>query len=77
METKSYELKVSGELDENWKVYFAPFIYSRSCAGETIFIGSFRDQAELIQALNRFQSVNVPILSITILEGGQEWTGNP
>lgn len=77
MGTKSYELRVSGELDEIWKAYFTPFMYCRSGSGETVFTGVFRDQSELIEALNRFQSVNVRILSITTLEGDDEWIKKP
>jgi hypothetical protein len=72
METKRYEVRVSGELDETWKAYFAPFVYSRSGAGETVFTGTFGDQSALIEALSRFQSVNVPILSVTAVQGDNE-----
>jgi len=69
MEAKNYEVRVSGELDEIWKACFAPFAYSRTGEGETVFTGTFRDQAELIEALKRFQAFNVPILSIAALKG--------
>ena len=72
MEAKNYEVRVSGELDEVWKAYFAPFVYTRACAGQTVFTGTFRDQSELIEALDRFQSVNVPILSVTAIQGDHE-----
>lgn len=72
MEARNYEVRVSGELDEIWKAYYSPFVISRAGAGETVFIGTFRDQSELIEALNRFQSVNVPILSVTAIQGDQE-----
>ncbi len=72
MEAMNYEVRVSGELDEIWKAYFTPFIYSRTGAGETVFTGTFRDQSRLIEALNRFQSVNVPILSVTAIQGDNE-----
>jgi hypothetical protein len=69
MEAKNYMVRVSGELDEIWKAYFAPFVYSHTASGETVFTGTFKDQSELIDALNRFQSVNVPIVSIITVQG--------
>lgn len=72
METRTYEVRVSGELDRIWTAYFAPFTLSRTGAGETVFTGTFQDQSGLIEALKQFQSVNLPILSITTVQGDTE-----
>jgi hypothetical protein len=58
-----YEIRLGGELDEKWAVYFIPFKVTPG-AGETLLVGEVHDQAELFGILLKIRDSGLRLISV-------------
>jgi hypothetical protein len=68
-----YEIRVPGELDESWAVWFGKMSLAVESEGEgppiTTLTGAI-DQAALHSLLRRLYSLGLPLISVTFVEQG-------
>ncbi len=62
-ETANYQIRVSGVLDEKWRIYFSPFTLE-SDTEETILRGVVHDQAELFGVLLKIRDLGLTLVSV-------------
>ena len=64
-----YHILLQGELDPKWAHWFAGFELSYPRQGQTMLTGKVIDQAALYGALDRIQSLGVPLLLVVRVNG--------
>ena len=61
---KNIRILVKGLMDHNWEDWYSGFSLAHTPAGETIFSGSIRSQAELRGLVTRIADLGVEIISL-------------
>ena len=64
----TYQIRVSGILDERWSDWFDGFVFEQSSNDETILIGQVTDQAALHGLLNKIRDIGLPLISVERIE---------
>ena len=62
-----YEIKIKGQLDKHWSVWFDGLAMTYDEQGHTILSGSLVDQAALHGLLNKIRDMNLPLISVNLL----------
>lgn len=62
---KEVEIKIKGEIDENWTDWFGGFTITYNRQNETILRGTTRDQSQLRGLLVKIADLNLELLSVT------------
>jgi hypothetical protein len=60
------EIRIKGEIDENWSSWFSGFDIEHKPQGESILVGSVRDQAELRGILSKLADLSVELISVNV-----------
>lgn len=68
---KIYQIKVLGKLDESWSDWLNGMVISFESGSDgsaiTTLVGNMVDQAALHGVLNRIRDLNLPLLSVQIV----------
>lgn len=67
-ESVIYEIRVKGILDERWSDWLDGMTIIPQPCGETLLIGSVRDQAALHGLIVKIRNMGLPLLSINPAE---------
>ena len=59
-----YQIRIQGQLPENWSDWFAGLDIDTSTPEETTLSGCLSDQAELLGVLAKIHSLNIVLLSV-------------
>ena len=62
---QSVEIKVRGQIDRGWSDWFDGFNIMHNPEGESILVGSVRDQAELRGILSKLADLGLELISVT------------
>jgi hypothetical protein len=62
------EIRVKGQIDENWSEWFAGLEIAHTDQDETILTGDVVDQAALYGLLARLRDLGLPLVSATSAE---------
>lgn len=65
-----YEIRLAGHLPADWADWFDGFDYPASEARETVLTGTVPDQSALLGLLGTVCRLNLTLLSLRRLEGG-------
>ena len=65
------EIRVKGQIDENWSEWFAGLEIAHTDQDETILTGDVVDQAALYGLLARLRDLGLPLVSATSAEVGR------
>jgi len=65
------EIRVKGQIDENWSEWFAGLEIAHTDQDETILTGDVVDQAALYGLLARLRDLGLPLISATSAEVDQ------
>ena len=57
------EVRIKGNLKQDWSDWFEALIISHQLDGETLLSGELPDQAALLGLLNRIHGLNLELLS--------------
>ncbi|MCL4299890.1 MAG: hypothetical protein KJ077_29410 [Anaerolineae bacterium] len=60
-----YQIRIQGHLSAEWSAWFDGLIITNNPNGEALLTGQLPDQAALYGILNRLQSLNLPLLSLS------------
>jgi hypothetical protein len=60
----AYEIRIVGNLDNDWSQWFDGWNLSPQDDGTTILIGPVADQAGLSGLLAKIQNLNLPLISV-------------
>jgi hypothetical protein len=71
-ETEYYEIRVRGQLDNHWRVWFEELALTPLENGETLIAGPIPDQAALHGILAKIQDLGMPLLSVVCIQDGTE-----
>jgi hypothetical protein len=63
-----YQLRVKGQLDPRWSEWFEGLTISHEADGSTLLAGPVVDQAALYGILLKLHDLNLPFLSVTLVE---------
>jgi hypothetical protein len=64
-----YHIKVKGTLDRKWSDWFDGFDIRYEVEGETLLMGTVRDQAALHGLLTKIRDLGLPLLMVQRIEG--------
>jgi hypothetical protein len=67
-----YQIRVKGHLDQAWAEWFGDLSIELLENGETRLTGPLADQAALYSLLKRVRNLGLPLLSVNLLETGQD-----
>lgn len=67
-----YEIRVRGQLDASWSAWFGGLTVTPLPNGETLIAGPLPDQAALHGILAKLRDLNLPILTIVRVPGGEK-----
>ena len=59
------EIRIRGQLDDAWSVWFDGLVVAPTPAGETVLTGELPDQAALHGALAKIRDLGLPLLGVT------------
>lgn len=59
------EIRIKGNLKQDWSNWFEDIIISNQANGETILSGKLLDQSALLGLLNRIHGLNLQLLSFS------------
>ena len=60
------EIRIKGEIDENWSSWFSGFDIEHKPQSESILVGSVRDQAELRGILSKLADLGLQLISVNV-----------
>ncbi len=60
-----YEIRVEGHLADRWSDWFEGMAIRNELNGETTLAGEINDQAALFGVLNKIQSLNLTLISVS------------
>ena len=63
-----YQLRVKGQLDPRWSEWFEGLTISHEADGSTLLAGPVMDQAALYGILLKLHDLNLPLLSVILVE---------
>jgi hypothetical protein len=64
METRCYEIRLAGRLDERWAPWFDGMTVESEPGGVTVLRGRVADQAALHGLLARLRDLGLPLISV-------------
>ena len=64
MDTRWYEIRLDGHLDERWTAWFDGMSVEPEPGGVTVLRGAVADQAALHGLLARLRDLGVPLISV-------------
>jgi hypothetical protein len=64
--TMNVEIRIKGNLKQDWSDWLAGLIVSHQANGETVLNGELPDQAALLGLLNRIHGLNLALLSFSL-----------
>lgn len=64
----SYELRVTGHLDDHWAAWFGDLTLTRESDGTTSISGPVSDQAELHGLLMKVRDLGVTLISVVVVD---------
>jgi hypothetical protein len=67
-----YKIRVKGHLDERWSDWFDGLEITNLENGETMLYGEIVDQAALHGVLAKVRDLNLPLISVTSVNSGQQ-----
>ena len=71
-ETRTYEFRVAGHLDDHWSAWLDGLTLARHCDGTTTLAGPMADQAQLHGLLARLRDMGATLVSLRALGSGVE-----
>ena len=71
MDTRWYEIRLDGRLDERWAPWFDGMTVESEPGGVTVLRGAVADQAALHGLLARLRDLGLPLISVTPDEAGR------
>ena len=71
-ESGIYEIRLKGHLDRCWAYWFDNLTITLEDNGQTLLTGPVVDQAELYGLLRKVRDLGMPLLSVALIEPGQE-----
>ena len=60
------EIRIKGEIDEDWSYWFCGFSIRHNTQGESILVGRVRDQAELRGILSKLADLGLQLISVNV-----------
>ncbi len=76
VQSKTYQIKVQGQLDESWSDWFDQMTVTVECDAAglpvTVLTGTLVDQAALHGILRRISDLNLPLLSVNQIDTNEE-----
>ncbi len=60
-----YQIRIQGQIDEEWKRFFTGFAITKDGDGNTTLVGPVVDQAALHGTIKLIRDLGIPLLSIT------------
>jgi hypothetical protein len=80
-QSKTYQIKAQGQLDESWSEWFDQMTVTVECGTDglpvTILTGHLVDQAALHGILRRINDLNLPLLSVTQIDVDEKDSDTP
>jgi hypothetical protein len=73
-ESRLYEIRVKGHLDDRWADWFGGLTITLKDNGDTLLTGPVVDQAALFGLLKKVRDTGMPLLSVNRVEPGQAGT---
>ncbi len=70
-----YEIKIEGQLSEQWSDWFEGLAIHNDLSGETTLTGFLTDQAALFGVLTKIHALNLNLVSVTRSDQGDEVDG--
>lgn len=70
-ESTIYQIRVGGQLGEQWTAWFGQMRLTRADDGDTLITGPVVDQAALHGLLRKVRDLGVPLISVVRLQPGQ------
>jgi|GEM_PF-637100 len=67
---KQVEIRVKGEIDEDWSDWFGYLTITHTRKGETVLTGSVQDQPELRAILSRLANLGLEMVSVNTKSEG-------
>jgi hypothetical protein len=67
-----YQIRVKGQLEESWSDWFDGMVITHLEEGETLLTGPLIDQPALFGMLFKVSSLNLTLLSVTVVSSGHE-----
>jgi hypothetical protein len=67
-QSKCYELRLEGHLDERWTEWFEGLTITQEDNGDTLLTGLIIDQAALYGFLKKARDLGIPLVSIRPIE---------
>jgi RimJ/RimL family protein N-acetyltransferase len=68
-ETRAYEMRVDGHLDDHWSPWLDELVLARHDDGTTTLTGPVADQAQLHGLLNRIRDIGATLLELRVMDG--------
>ena len=73
-ESGLYEIRIKGHLNNRWADWFEGLTITLEDQGDTLLTGLVVDQAALHGLLKRVRDLGMPLLSVNLVNPGQEKT---
>jgi hypothetical protein len=67
-----YEIRVKGQLDQQWSAWFEGLSISYDGKGNTVLRGPLADEAALHGVLIKVRDLTLPLIALRREEGGDE-----
>ena len=64
-ETRVYQIRIKGHLDQKWADWFGGLSITLEANGDTLLTGKMVDQAALYGMLKKVRDLGMPLLSLT------------
>lgn len=64
MDSRSYEIRLQGRLDDRWETWFDGMGITTEPGGVTVLRGEVADQAALHGLLTRLRDLGLPLISV-------------
>lgn len=68
MTTLDYQIEVKGHLDSRWTDWFDGLTIAHLANGNTLVVGSIRDQAALHGVLTKIRDLGLPLIAVNCLD---------
>jgi len=74
---QNVEIRVKGQIDENWSEWFDDLTITYTDQDETILTGLIVDQAALYGLIAKLRDLGLPLVSVNPSEMGDQETETP